>query len=135
VLATQLPYFTSGNQMWRVAEYESAPPVGGEPGGNQIAGLYYPTGTLINNSPYENTATYTSAVAYLQVTKTGFNYSVSYSSDNVNWKPLYTDGNVRQPFTYVVFSSTDYPIPANEMGPFNMPYFHYFAVTNQSGCP
>ena len=89
----------------------------------------------MNNSPYENTAAYTGSVVYLQVTKSGFTYTVSYSSDGANWTQLYTDENLRQQFTYVGFSSTDYPVPANEFGPYNMPYFHYFEVTHQTGCP
>jgi hypothetical protein len=135
VLATKLQPFSNGNQMWRIAEYGSAPPVNGQAGGNQIAGFYYPTGMLVNNSPYENVAAYASPVVYLRVAKSGLYYTVSYSSDNTNWTNLYTDGPVKQGFSYVGFSSTDYPVPANEFGPYNMPYFHYFEVTNQTGCP
>ncbi len=89
----------------------------------------------MNNSPYEYTAAYTSPVADLQVSKSGFAYTVSYSSDNVNWTRLYSDGPMAQAFTYVGFGPTDYPVPANEFGRHNMPYFHYFEVINQIGCP
>jgi hypothetical protein len=78
VLATQLPPFSSGNQMWRVAEYESPPPPAyGGAGGNQVTGLYYPTGSLVNNSQYENQVSFTSSAIYLQVTKSGQTYTVS----------------------------------------------------------